>query len=484
MRARIDVVGRSGPGLVRAVVALALLAPPSIAAAAPEGEAEEDPDFPTRKSADEDEEESDEEFDARVESEAESKEETEARLSGKQAIAVERKKRWIKRWAPQRDMLDIGMSIGALFNPSEHGMFDAGEGPRPPLERAAFDFDFRVSYMPLSFLGFGIETGVMPTKGDNPEARADQFTFRALALAQIPYRITPTFAIGGGLIGVRSSQTAILNEIDGAFVWGLGLKMYVNQWIAVRIDGRHIVTASDGEGARPNYGELLFGVDVTLRMRRLIKSRKRDSDGDGVDDKYDSCPKEKGDGEDGCPTRKDSDGDGWIDREDKCPTEYGDGARGCPVPDQDNDGIYDSKDECETEPETRNGFKDTDGCPDEAPEEVKRLTGVIEGITFDTGQATIRKNSRGALLKVVATLKEYPDIRLEIVGHTDDQGDRDFNVQLSKERAEAVAGYLVSQGIPAERVSARGVGPDEPIGDNKTKAGRAKNRRIEFKVLP
>jgi outer membrane protein OmpA-like peptidoglycan-associated protein len=483
MRSRIDVARRSGPGFVQAAIALALFAPPNIVAAAPEEE--EDPDFPTKKEkAAEDEDESDAEFDARVEDEAESKEETESRLSGKQAIAVERKKRWIKRWAPQRDMLDIGMSIGVLFNPSSHGMFDAGEGPRPPLDRAAFDFDFRVSYMPLSFLGVGIETGVMPTVGGNPEARADQFTFRALALAQIPYRITPTFAIGGGLLGIRSSESAILNEIDGAFVWGLGLKMYVNQWIAVRIDGRHLVTASDGEGTRGNYGELLFGVDVTLRMRRLIKSRKRDSDNDGVDDKYDTCPKERGDGDDGCPTKKDSDGDGWIDREDKCPKVYGDGARGCPVPDQDNDGIYDSKDECETEPETRNGFKDTDGCPDEAPEEVKRLTGTIEGITFDSGQATIRKSSRGALLAVVKTLKEYPDIRIEIVGHTDDQGGRDSNVQLSKDRATAVAGYLVSQGIAAERVTARGMGPDEPVADNKTKAGRAKNRRIEFKVLP
>lgn len=483
MRARIDVVRRTCPGLVRAAFALAVLAPPGAAVAAPDDEEEEDPDFPTKRSAEKDEE-SDDELDARIEADAEDKEEAESRLSGKAAKAAEKKKKWIKRWAPQRDMLDIGMSIGALFNPSNHGMFDAGEGPRPPLDRAAFDFDFRISYMPLSFLGFGIETGVMPTLGDDPEVRADQFTFRALALAQIPYRITPTFAIGGGMLGIRSPNTAILNEIDGAFVWGLGLKMYVNQWIAVRIDGRHIVTGKDGSDSRPNYGELLFGVDVTLRMRRLIKSRKRDSDGDGVDDKYDTCPKESGDGDDGCPTKKDSDNDGWIDKEDKCPKEYGDGARGCPVPDQDSDGIYDNKDECETEPEVRNGFKDTDGCPDEAPAEVKRLTGVIGGITFDTGQATIRKSSRGALLSVVATLKEYPDIRLEIVGHTDDEGNHDFNVQLSKDRAEAVRGYLVSQGVAAERVSARGVGPDEPIADNKTKAGRAKNRRIEFKVLP
>ena len=459
-----------------------LLAMPTMAAAAPAEE--EDPDFPTRKAANDDEEESDAEFDSRVESEADSQEETEARLSGKAAITAERKKRWIKRWAPQRDMLDLGMSIGALFNPEDHGMFDAGEGPRPPLNRSAFDVNFRISYMPLSFLGVGLEAGAMPTRGTDPARRADQYTFRVLALAQLPYRITPTLAIGGGLLGIRSSERAILNATDGAFVWGLGLKMYVNQWIAVRIDGRHLVTASEGDDSRANYGELLFGVDVTLRLRRMIKSRRSDRDSDGVEDKYDSCPTEKGDGDDGCPTKRDTDGDGWLDGEDKCPKVAGDGPRGCPVPDMDDDGIYDSKDECEREPETRNGFKDSDGCPDEAPEEVRKLTGVIEGITFDTGQATIRKNSRGRLNEVARTLKEYPDIRLEIVGHTDDQGSRELNIELSKERAGSVAAYLSSQGVASERIIARGVGPDEPIADNKTKAGRAKNRRIEFKVLP
>ena len=477
MRAGIDVVRSQA----LALLVLPLLAAPATAAAAPE---EEDPDFPTRKESEEDDDESDDEFDARVEAEADSKEETESRLSGKAAVAAERKKRWIKRWAPQRDMLDLGMSIGALFNPSEHGMFDAGEGPRPPLNRSAFDVNFRIAYMPLSFVGVGVEAGVMPTRGTDPPRRANQFTFRVLALGQLPYRITPTLAIGGGLLGIRSGERAILNETDGAFIWGLGLKMHVNQWIAVRIDGRHLVTPSEGENTRGNYGELLFGVDVTLRMRRLIKSRRRDSDGDGVDDKFDSCPKERGDGDDGCPTKRDSDKDGWLDSEDKCPKVYGDGPRGCPVPDQDNDGIYDSKDECETEPETRNGFKDTDGCPDEAPEEVKRLTGVIEGITFDTGKATIRKSSRGRLIEVVRTLKEYPDIRIEIVGHTDDQGSRELNIELSKQRATAVVGYLTAQGIAAERIQARGVSPDEPIADNKTKAGRAKNRRIEFRMLP
>jgi len=483
MRAPIDVFHHRRVGLGVLTTAL-VLASATARAQEPEEDAggPAEAEMPSR-AADEDEE-TDEEFEARVESEAEAEATADSRLTGKAAVQAEKKKRWIKRWAPQRDMLDIGMSIGAFFAPEDHGLFDAGEGPRPPLNRSAFDIQFRVSYMPLSFLGIGIETGVMPTRGTSPARSANVNTFRVMVMGQLPYRLTPTLALGGGILGIRSADRAILNETDGAFVWGPGLKLYINQWIAARIDGRHIVTPSEGEDTRGHYGELLFGVDVTLRLRRMIKSKRRDADGDGVDDKYDSCPKERGDGDDGCPTKKDSDKDGWLDREDRCPNEWGDGPRGCPVPDQDNDGIYDDKDECETEPETRNGFKDKDGCPDEAPAEVKRLTGVIEGITFDTGTAVIRKSSRGVLNNVAKTLKEYPDLRIEIVGHTDDQGGREMNLELSQQRAGSVAAYLTQQGIDASRIQVRGVGPDEPVADNKTKSGRSKNRRIEFKVLP
>jgi OOP family OmpA-OmpF porin len=403
------------------------------------------------------------------------------RTSGKRAKAYELKKPWIKRWAPERDMLDIGVFIGGLFLPSSHGLFDAGDGPRPPLKRSAFDGGMRLAYMPLSFLGLGLEIDGASNRGGTPETSVSHTNFRMHVIGQLPYRITPVFVIGGGFLSVRSGA-AILNELDGAFHYGLGLKVHINQWIAVRMDGRHMVASGDFEGDRASYGEIQFGVDLNLRMRRLVKPKKIDRDGDGLYDRDDACPHEAGDGDDGCPKNKDTDKDGVIDRNDKCPKEYGDDPKGCPIPDKDGDGILDSKDDCWEDPETFNGFEDTNGCPDEPPEKLKKLDGVIAGITFDSGQATIRTSSRRVLAGVVSTLKEFPDVRIEIVGHTDDQGSREINTKLSAARADAVKTYLVEQGIDAGRITTKGVGPDEPIADNKTKAGRAKNRRIEFKI--
>jgi outer membrane protein OmpA-like peptidoglycan-associated protein len=156
---------------------------------------------------------------------------------------------------------------------------------------------------------------------------------------------------------------------------------------------------------------------------------------------------------------------------------------GCPIRDKDGDGIFDDKDKCISEPETKNGFEDSDGCPDTLPEKIKKFTGVVEGIYFDQGKATIRKQSTAVLDGAVKVLKEFPSISMEISGHTSSEGDKAFNDKLSQERADAVKQWLVDKGIPSERIKSRGVGPSEPIADNKTAAGRAKNRRIEFKVL-
>ncbi len=102
-------------------------------------------------------------------------------------------------------------------------------------------------------------------------------------------------------------------------------------------------------------------------------ARSKDSDGDGVMDNDDKCPDVKGEAPDGCPP-KDSDGDGVADSKDKCPNEKGEPPDGCPsTRDSDGDGIIDSKDKCPNEPETKNGFEDDDGCPDELPAQVKDL---------------------------------------------------------------------------------------------------------------
>jgi OOP family OmpA-OmpF porin len=96
---------------------------------------------------------------------------------------------------------------------------------------------------------------------------------------------------------------------------------------------------------------------------------------------------------------------------------------------------------------------------------------------------TLRAESKTKLDEVVATLKKYASVRVEISGHTDSTGTREHNMTLSKRRAEAVKQHLVSSGIDASRIETRGAGPDEPIDTNASNAGRAHNRRIEFRVL-
>jgi OOP family OmpA-OmpF porin len=187
---------------------------------------------------------------------------------------------------------------------------------------------------------------------------------------------------------------------------------------------------------------------------------------------------------DPAPGIRDSDGDGILDAQDQCPQEAGVEPGGCPVTDTDGDGILDATDACVDAPETANGFEDADGCPDELPAEVQQFNGVIQGIFFDTGKATIKSTSEAVLDNSAKVLAQYPDLRVEIAGHTDDRGGHDANVELSQRRAESVKQYLVDKGIDAARIQTRGAGPDEPMADNASKAGRAKNRRIEFKLVP
>jgi OOP family OmpA-OmpF porin len=398
-------------------------------------------------------------------------------------VVEERKKPWILRWAPEHNQLDLGLFMGAFILAPNHGLFDRGEGEQPFINRGAFDLGFRATYFPLKWVGVGISTSVMPTRSPELDSTARFFTFRGHVVAQGPWRITPTLELGGGVLGVNSRNSR-LRAADGAFHWGPGLKVFINKWIAARLDGRHIVTTDTVDGRAAHHGEILLGVDVTLRFKRIVNRPARyDGDLDGVLDEDDECPNEAGVEPHGCPEDQDGDKDGIPDSRDRCPKDWGDTPSGCPLRDADQDGILDSTDECDDEPESYNGYKDEDGCPDEQPEELKQFSGVIRGIRFATGKAVIRADSYRTLDGAAKVLQQYPEVRLEIIGHTDSTGSRDINVDLSQRRAEAVRQYLVGKGIAESRLEIRGAGPDEPMGDNKTKAGRAQNRRIEFKML-
>ncbi len=217
-----------------------------------------------------------------------------------------------------------------------------------------------------------------------------------------------------------------------------------------------------------------------------------DTDGDGIFDPEDACPKEPGPAKNrGCPIG-DRDGDGILDDNDKCPDDPEDKDEfededGCPDPDNDADGILDVNDECPLEPETVNGVDDEDGCPDVKLNlvEVRRDIGKIEikqKVYFETGKSVIRSVSFELLSEVAQAIKSNKGMNVLVEGHTDSVGSNTFNMGLSQRRADSVRDYLVAKGVEADRLTAIGFGEEKPIDSNQTRAGREKNRRVEFTI--
>lgn len=103
---------------------------------------------------------------------------------------------------------------------------------------------------------------------------------------------------------------------------------------------------------------------------------------------------------------------------------------------------------------------------------------------FANGKATIRKVSWAMLDEVASALAGLPSISIRIEGHTDSPGSDRANLRLSQKRAESVRKFLIKKGVPAARLVAKGYGETIPVADNATKAGRDKNRRVEFFILP
>lgn len=108
---------------------------------------------------------------------------------------------------------------------------------------------------------------------------------------------------------------------------------------------------------------------------------------------------------------------------------------------------------------------------------------VLKGVNFANNSAQLTPASATVLDEVAATLVKRSEIRAEVAGHTDDRGEANYNRSLSQRRAESVRSYLVSKGVDASRLTARGYGEDSPVADNKTSAGRAENRRVELRAL-
>jgi outer membrane protein OmpA-like peptidoglycan-associated protein len=223
---------------------------------------------------------------------------------------------------------------------------------------------------------------------------------------------------------------------------------------------------------------------------RLEKTdpNKADTDGDGLTD-GDELTKYKTD-----PLKADTDGDGLKDGEEV--TKY----KTDPLKaDTDGDGLKDGEEvtKYKTDPlkadtdggtvndmtEITRGSNPLDPADDVPKVVVPVVVGksmVMEGVAFETGKALINPSSAGALEKAYQVLSENPEVTVEIQGYTDNAGKKAANMKLSQARAEAVRVWLITKGIAANRVDAKGYGPENPVAPNATKEGKAKNRRIEF----
>jgi outer membrane protein OmpA-like peptidoglycan-associated protein len=363
--------------------------------------------------------------------------------------------KWIHRWPPEAMVGELGVYGGVFFPSRRLELFQADEAlPDQGFKQyriVAPDVGLRAGFYPLSFLGIEGEGGVMPTSTlDNQNALI--WTVRGHVLGQLPFwSIAPFLVAGAGALGVNSSRAAVGKEVDIELHFGGGVKFFLNRYLLLRLDVRDVLANryGVGEGVTNNL-EILLGISVVLGR----KKGPEDRDGDGIPD--------------------------WRDR---CPDEPGPRPSGCPIKDRDHDGIEDAEDECPDDPETDNNYDDKDGCPDILPKELEDIAGVMKGIHFDVDKDTIKSESKPILEKAIETLKQFPQVNVEISGHTDSTGGYEHNMDLSRRRAASVKRYLVEGGVEESRITTNGFGPDKPIDTNDTNEGRANNRRIEFQIM-
>jgi OOP family OmpA-OmpF porin len=386
------------------------------------------------------------------------------------------------------------------------------EDTRLPLDDAPY-FGGRIGYHFHPRWAIQVGGGYSPTSIDVPDGETVKVKHVAgdLLFSPLVFPVGDLFIMGGG--GGIEHKPDITHSLDsGTFDWGGGLHLWFNDWVGLTLEARDIMVLADN--SRDHF-LASWGLNFAFgRAKPPV-----DSDGDGVIDKKDKCPNTPTGATvdvNGCPS--DADGDGVLDGIDKCPdTPKGatvdrtgcpmdsdndgvpDGidqcsntpngatvdARGCPM-DSDGDGVPDGLDKC---PNTPAGATVTaDGCPAITQERAKELvsTGMIRlgNIHFETGKSTIMQDSYAALDSVGQVLTNFPQLKIEVGGHTDSRGKAAMNQKLSEARAQAVVDYLKSKySLSDDQLVAKGYGESKPIASNSNASGMARNRRVEFVVI-
>ncbi len=324
---------------------------------------------------------------------------------------------------------------------------------------------------------------LMYTSVDHPGSGGADQDIRELELnfLRVWFRDTswsPYFLLGLGAMNIDSSDPALnFREKSGSVGMGLLIDLGPGGTVALRSEFR--LRKFFSPSGSTNDMVLMVGLQLPFGSPHAEPAppAPSDSDGDGVVDRVDRCPgtpRGRAVKVNGC--ENDGDGDGVVDGVDLCPgTAAGapvDG-RGCPL-DSDGDGVADYMDNC---PGTSAGERvDNRGC--KLQEEIH-----LRGINFETNSADLTADSSARLDDASATLLRNSDLRVEVAGYTDSSGTAAYNLNLSRRRAQSVMNYLVSHGVDAGMLSARGYGESNPIADNATAAGRAENRRVTLRIL-
>jgi OmpA-OmpF porin, OOP family len=307
--------------------------------------------------------------------------------------------------------------------------------------------------------------------------------------------IALAIATGCGGTALRGRSSAVGKVIEAARSGGaqicapveLALAESHNDFARVDLDeGDYYRALEELEVAEKNAHEALRK-SPRGKCLRVAAVTPADRDGDGIPDARDEC------------VDRPEDKDGYQDTD------------GCPENDNDSDGLADKVDQCPDQAEDADGNADDDGCPDcdddadgvlECPEPNDKCPGqkgqppdgcgrvvvtdtkieIKETIFFETGRATIKSVSFSLLDEVARALQANPSIRVRIEGHTDSQGKDRYNLKLSRARAKAVRKYLIGRGVASRRMVSQGYGETRPISDNRTAEGRAENRRVEFVI--
>lgn len=396
---------------------------------------------------------------------------------------------------------NFGMRPGAFSFSTGLGAYFNGEGQtfinRAERWRHIWAYGVRFSYVVSPIFEIETKYTFSPTRANTLKQNMFDYTGHLILNYPNAKRLVPYLNLGlGGIAVAIENDPRITHKF--AINYGLGLKFFVTPQFALRPE---ILALSSFDDQHTAF-LATFMFTYYTRGRAFDKTKQRRNGQDDFSDRTGSAQNVSE-----ASTNPDDDSTPRIEiaesfrqeaventtdftsAEDQCPDMPGiqTDSEACPdaTPiEVKTNQIISEEDDCIKQLKAANGGKVSSRCLSKpVPEELQPYVGKIEGILFSSDSAVLRQESYPKLREAVTLFKKYPQLYVLVEGHTDSVGRRKYNVALSLQRAKAVSEFLIAEGIEPFRVAIQGMGPDKPVDDNATPDGRARNRRIEFKLL-